>query len=177
MGLFHRLKQLIQPPIEKSKEKSKEKSRLPIDPGDFIEVSLTMYEVVGRTSYPSRKEAVLTIQDGITIRYLWIEERMNPQYVLYAEIDGRMDSYDEVPTTIELEGTTYYMEERYTSLIASKGQTPYPGGGEQLVWQFQSDDTKHLRIEWKDGRYMLYEGSPVIAADVAVLKGTRDPVT
>ena len=30
------------------------------------------------------------------------------------------------------------------------------------VWQYQSDDYKSPRIEWQNGRFMLYEGEKVI---------------
>lgn len=36
----------------------------------MIEVSLVMYELIGKTSMHSRKEIVLTLQDGKDIRYL-----------------------------------------------------------------------------------------------------------
>lgn len=38
----------------------------------MIEVSLVMYELIGKTSMHSRKEIVLTLQDGKDIRYLKI---------------------------------------------------------------------------------------------------------
>ncbi len=41
-----------------------EKSLLTLAPGDMIEVSLVMYELIGKTSMHSRKEIVLTLQDG-----------------------------------------------------------------------------------------------------------------
>lgn len=47
-----------------------EKSLLTLAPGDMIEVSLVMYELIGKTSMHSRKEIVLTLQDGKDIRYL-----------------------------------------------------------------------------------------------------------
>ena len=40
----------------------------------MIEVSLVMYELIGKTSMHSRKEIVLTLQDGKDIRYLKIED-------------------------------------------------------------------------------------------------------
>lgn len=47
-----------------------EKSLLTLAPGDMVEVSLVMYELIGKTSMHSRKEIVLTLQDGKDIRYL-----------------------------------------------------------------------------------------------------------
>ena len=47
-----------------------EKSLLTLAPGDMVEVSLVMYELTGKTSMHSRKEIVLTLQDGKDIRYL-----------------------------------------------------------------------------------------------------------
>jgi hypothetical protein len=82
-----------------------------------------------------------------------------------------MDSMEEVPTIMELDDRAYHMEEHYSGHITTVGKTPFPQGGEQYVWQYQSDDLKLLRIEWQDGRFMLYEGEHVLPADVSVLRG------
>ena len=52
----------------------------------MIEVSLVMYELIGKTSMHSRKEIVLTLQDGKDIRYLKIEDRENTYYKLYTQL-------------------------------------------------------------------------------------------
>ena len=67
----------------------------------MIEVSLVMYELIGKTSMHSRKEIVLTLQDGKDIRYLKIEDRENTYYKLYTPIDGRLDSIDEIPRQLK----------------------------------------------------------------------------
>lgn len=167
MSLFKRIKNLIthvEPPIV-------EKSVLTLSPGDVCEVSLVTYNVTGRTHNRARNAIVLTLQDGIAIRYLTIEERERTVYALYDPIDGRLDSVEEVPTILELDDRTYHMEEQFSGLITASGKTPYMQGGEQHVWQYQSDDMKLLRIEWQDGRFMLYEGESVLPADVRVLRG------
>lgn len=168
MSLFNRLKNILknpEPPMP-------EKSILTVGPGDVIEVSLITYQVTGRTRNTQRNAVLLTIQDGNTVRYLHIEDRERTSYALYAPIDGRMDSFHEVPTTIEMEGTAYFLEEEYSGMVTVAGKTPFQSGGDQYVWQFQSDDRKLLRIEWQDGRFMLYEGESVLPADVQVLRGT-----
>lgn len=107
MSLFKRIKNIM-----KSPEPPKpEKSLLTLAPGDMIEVSLVMYELTGKTSMHSRKEIILTLQDGKDIRYLKIEDRENTYYKLYTPIDGRLDSIDEIPTTIEMDDIEYHMEE------------------------------------------------------------------
>jgi len=167
MSLFKRIKNLItpvEPPIV-------EKSVMTLSPGDICEVSLVTYNVTGRTHNRARNAIVLTLQDGISIRYLTIEERERTVYALYDPIDGRLDSVEEVPTILELDDRTYHMEEQFSGLITAIGKTPYMQGGEQHVWQYQSDDMKLLRIEWQNGRFMLYEGESVLPADVRVLRG------
>ncbi|OBZ10314.1 DUF4178 domain-containing protein [Bacillus sp. FJAT-26390] len=167
MSLFKRIKNLItpaEPPII-------EKSIMTLSPGDVCEVSLVTYNITGRTHNRARNAIVLTLQDGISIRYLTIEERERTVYALYDSIDGRLDSIDEVPTILELDDRTYHMEEQFSGFIIASGKTPYMQGGEQHVWQYQSDDMKLLRIEWQDGRFMLYEGESVLPADVRVLRG------
>ncbi|HZG82138.1 MAG TPA: DUF4178 domain-containing protein, partial [Brevibacillus sp.] len=52
------------------------------------------------------------------------------------------------------------------------GKAPFSASGEQYIWQFQSDQRQLLRIEWQDGRFMLYEGETVLPADVQVLRGS-----
>lgn len=167
MSLFKRIKNLITPvapPIV-------EKSVMTLSPGDICEVSLVTYNVTGRTHNQARNAIVLTLQDGISIRYLTVEERERTVYALYDPIDGRLDSVEEVPTILELDDRTYHMEEQFSGLITAIGKTPYMQGGEQHVWQYQSDDMKLLRIEWQNGRFMLYEGESVLPADVRVLRG------
>ncbi|WP_379126996.1 DUF4178 domain-containing protein [Paenibacillus sp. sgz500958] len=148
-----------------------EKSMLQLAPGDICEVSLVTYEVTGRTHNRGRNAVVLTLRDGSRISYLHIEEREQTQYSLYRPIDGRLDNPAEVPATIELDEHTYYLEEEYDGYVVSVGQTPFMNGGDQHVWQYQSDDFALLRIEWQNGRFMLYEGEKVITGDVRVIRG------
>ncbi|CAM4216686.1 DUF4178 domain-containing protein [Paenibacillus alkaliterrae] len=167
MSLLKRIKNLLTP----SQPAVAEKSILTLSPGDVCEVSLVTYKVTGRTNNRARNAVVLTLQDGVDIRYLAIEERERTTYALYSPIDGRLDSIDEVPTILELDDRSYHMEEQFSGLIAASGKTPYMQGGEQHVWQYQSDDMKLLRVEWQNGRFMLYEGESVLPADVRVLRG------
>ena len=148
-----------------------EKSILTLSPGDICEVSMVTYQVTGRTQNQSRNAVVLTLQDGTATRYLGIEDREKTVFVLYEAIDGRLDSTFEVPTILELDDQSYHLEEQFAGLITTSGKTPYMQGGEQHVWQYQSDDMRHLRIEWQDGRFMLYEGEAVLPGDVSVLRG------
>ncbi|MBO7744906.1 DUF4178 domain-containing protein [Paenibacillus sp. MWE-103] len=168
MGIFSRIKNIIAKP----EPPRAEKSMLTIGPGDVCEVSLVTYEVIGRLQNRQRNLIVLTLRDGSSIRYLTIEERERTVYALYEPIDGRLDSVEEVPTELELDDRTYHLEEQYSGFVAAVGKTPFVQGGEQYVWQYQSDDQKLLRIEWQDGRFMLYEGDSVLPADVRVLRGT-----
>ncbi|SFS60735.1 DUF4178 domain-containing protein [Paenibacillus sp. BC26] len=168
MSLFKRIKNIMAKP-EPAKV---EKSVLTIGPGDVVEVSLVTYQVVGRLHNRQRNLIVLTLQDGSAIQYLTIEERERTEYALYNSIDGRLDSVEEVPTELELDDRVFHLEEQYSGLVTATGKTPFVQGGEQYVWQYQSDDMKLLRIEWQDGRFMLYEGEDVLPADVRVLRGS-----
>jgi Domain of unknown function (DUF4178) len=168
MGIFSRIKNIVAKP----EPPRAEKSMLTIGPGDVCEVSLVTYTVVGRLQNRQRNIVVLTLQDGSAIRYLTIEERERTVYGLYEPIDGRLDSVEEVPTELELDDRVYHMEEQYSGFVTAAGKTPFVQGAEQYVWQYQSDDQKLLRIEWQDGRFMLYEGEDVLPADVRVLRGT-----
>lgn len=168
MRLFKRIRNLLAKP----EPPEAPRSMLTLGPGDFCEVSLVTYQIIGRSQNPRRKSVVLTLQDGSEIRYLLIEEREQTIFALYKPIDGRLDSVQEVPMKMELDGVMYHLEEQYSGFVATVGKTPFAGGGEQSVWQFQSDDRKLLRIEWLDGRFMLYEGEAVLPADVEVIRGT-----
>jgi len=168
MGLFRRVKNLMKTP----EPLEAERSPLTMEPGDVCEVSLVTYQVTGRTKPIGRNSVWLTLRDGTDIRYLSVEERASVAYGLYSAIDGRLDSVDEVPTEIELDGVSYYLEEQYSSRIVDAGSTPFrSAGGELYVWQYQSDGRKLLRVEWQDGRFMLYEGESVLPADVKWLRG------
>ncbi|MCT1400740.1 hypothetical protein AK95_12550 [Paenibacillus sp. LC231] len=149
-----------------------EKSMLQLAPGDICEVSLVTYEVTGRVHNRGRNAVVLTLQDGSTIAYLHIEERETVQYALYTPIDGRLDSPDEVPSIIDLDDHVFHLEEEYGGHVSITGRTAFTQSGEQHVWQYQSDDYKLLRIEWQNGRFMLYEGEKVIPGDVRVIRAT-----
>ncbi|WP_433946635.1 DUF4178 domain-containing protein [Paenibacillus sp. SN-8-1] len=151
---------------------AREKSMLDLNPGDICEVSLVTYEVVGNVRNPGRNATMLSLKDGNDIRYLHIEEREILQYALYDPIDGRLDNPNEVPTTIDLDDKSYHLEEEYAGNVIIKGRTPFRQGGEQHVWQFQSDDYRLLRIEWQDGRFMLYEGDKTISGDVKVIRAS-----
>lgn len=168
MSLFKRIANLMKKP----EPALVERKILDVVPGDIIEVSFVTYQVTGRTKNTSRNAVLLTLQDGNTIQYLHIEDREKTEYELYTPIDGRLDSIDEIPTSIELEGTMYHMEEQYTGRTVIVGKAPFHTAGEQYVWQFQSDDRKLLRIEWQDGRMMMYEGEWIIPADVHILRST-----
>lgn len=167
MSIFKRIKNILSKP----EPVKVEKSILTLTAGDVCEVSLVTYQVTGRTQNRSRNAVVLTLQDGTAIRYLSIEERERTVYALYESIDGRLDTFDEVPTILELDDRTYHMDEHFSGMITASGKTPFLQGGEQHVWQYQSDDLKLLRIEWLDGRFMLYSGESVLPADVHVLRG------
>ena len=148
------------------------KSMLNLSPGDICEVSLVTYEVTGRTHNRGRNAVVLTLRDGSEIAYLHIEEREQLQYALYKPIDGRLDNPAEVPTTLELDDNVFFLEEEYEGHVSVTGQTPFMNGGEQHVWQYQSDDSRLLRIERQNGRFMLYEGEKVIPGDVRVIRAS-----
>jgi len=168
MSLFQRVKNLMAKP----EPPKAEKSMLQLGPGDVCEVSLVTYQITGRTQNRQRNAVVLTLQDGADIRYLHIEERERLVFSLYTPIDGRLDSPDEVPTTMELDDLLYHLEEQYAGYVLATGRTPFKQGGEQHVWQYQSDNMKLLRIEWQDGRFMLYEGEWTLPADVKVIRGS-----
>ncbi|WP_028401234.1 DUF4178 domain-containing protein [Ectobacillus panaciterrae] len=168
MSLFNRIKNIVKKP----EPPKAEKSVLSLEPGDIIEVSLVTYEIIGKTRMHERSEIFLTLQDGRTVRYLKIENREKVYYELYAPIDGRLDSINEIPTTIEMEDTAYYMEEQYSCRASVTGRTPFAQSGEQHIWEFQSDNRKLLRIEWQEGRTMMYEGESVLPADVQVIRAT-----
>lgn len=169
MRLLQRIKNILHTPEPRIEG---EKSMLTLIAGDVCEVALVMYEVIGKTRHDRRNSVMLTLQDGATIRYLFIEEREQLNYILYSSIDGRMDSINEVPTSMELDERMYYLEEQFEGNITSSGKTPFMQGGEQSVWQYQSDDMAFLRIEWQDGRFMLYEGESILPAEVRVIRGS-----
>jgi hypothetical protein len=168
MGLFDRIKNLVTKPEPEKPQRTVFDMR----EGDIVEVSLVSYEVIGRVDNQGRKERMVTLRDGNDIRYLHIENRETLVFALYDPIDGRLDSFNEVPTTIELDDTEYYMEENYSGRVHASGKTAFSSSGEQYVWRFQSDNRKFLRIEWQQGRFMMYEGEMVLPADVQVVRGT-----
>lgn len=168
MSIFKRIKNILAKP----EPVQEEKSMLSLTAGDVCEVSLVTYQVTGRTQNRSRNAVLLTLQDGTDVKYLAIEERERTVYELFESIDGRLDAIDEVPTILELDDRVYHLEEQYAGFIQCTGKTPFKQGGEQHVWEYQSDDMKLVRIEWQDGRFMLYAGEEVLPADVRVLRGT-----
>ena len=168
MSVFKRIKNIMKNP----EPPKTEKSILTLGPGDIAEVSLATYEVIGRTTSVKQSETFLTLQDGNIIRYLKIEQREKLYYKLYSPIDGRLDSIHEIPSTIEMDDVMYHLEDQYACYVSVIGHTPFSAAGEQHIWEFQSDNRKLLRIEWQDGRMMMYEGEAVLPADVQVIRAT-----
>lgn len=168
MNMWDRLKGMLRRP----EPPRAAKTVLDSAPGDALEVSLVMYEVIGKMSSSGRKEAMITLKDGAAIRYLYVEQRETADYILYEEIDGRLDQFHEVPSTIELDDMVYYLEEEYTAWTTMAGRTPFTAPGEMNVWRFQSDDRRLLRIEWMQGRFMLYQGERLLASDVQLFGGS-----
>jgi hypothetical protein len=168
MSLWKRINNLFSKPAPPPVQKS----ILSLSPGDICEVALVTYEVTGRVQNRSRNAVMLTLQDGASIAYLYIEERETLQYALYEPIDGRLDTPNEVPTTIELDDRSFFLEEEYDGNVSIVGKTPFTQSGEQHIWQYQSDDYHLLRIEWQHGRFMLYEGEKVIAGDVKIIRAS-----
>lgn len=168
MSMFKRIKNLLTPAAPAPEEKS----ILTLEAGDIIEASLMTHVVAGRVKNTNRNAIVLTLQDGNDLRYLHIEERETDCFYLYEPIDGRLDSIDEIPETIEMDDTLFHLEEQYNGPVTVSGKTPFSQHGEQYVWQFQSDDSKYLRIEWQDGRMMMYEGEKLLAGDVKIIRSS-----
>ncbi|HUC92189.1 MAG TPA: DUF4178 domain-containing protein [Paenibacillus sp.] len=169
MSLFKRLRNLIGGPAPAP---AAERSILTVGPGDVCEVSLITYQVTGSIRNHQRNTAMLTLQDGTDFRYLLIEERELTVFALYAPIDGRLDSIEEVPMTLELDDRVFHMEEHYAGFVVPAGKTPFMRGGDQAVWNYQTDDKRLLRVEWMDGRFVLYEGETVLPADVRIIRGS-----
>ncbi|MDF2834614.1 MAG: hypothetical protein K0Q63_254 [Paenibacillus sp.] len=171
MSIFKRIKGIMKRP----EPQAAPRSILATGPGDVCEVSLVTYQVIGRVLNSRRRTTMLTLQDGAELTYLLVEERETNAYSIFSPIDGRLDSITEVPMTLELDGRTYHLEEHYAEYVTTMGKSPFMQGGEQSVWRFQSDDRKLLRIEWLEGRFMIYEGEDVLPADVEVLEGKAMP--
>ncbi|XJZ28040.1 DUF4178 domain-containing protein [Bacillota bacterium Lsc_1132] len=167
MKIFRRLKNMFQ----KTKKPIKDDKDTAVHLGDVVEIAMVTYQVIGRTEDPQWNAVMLTLENGSQIQYLLIEHREKNIYSLFQPIDGRMDTFHEIPTTLEIDDSIYYLEEQYSGLIKTEGRTPLPNG-EQYVWKFQSDERKLARIEWQDGKFMLYEGESVMPAEVRVLRGT-----
>lgn len=166
MSLFHRIINLVkkpEPPIE-------EKTPYTLSIGDIVDLSFNSYTVAGRVLFPQRQEAFFTIKDGSTIKYLRVAKREKLELSLYEAIDGRLEDINEVPTTIEMEGTLYHMEDQAVGAAHSSGDTPFASSSERYLWDFQSDNWKLLRIEWQAGQMMLYEGEDVLPMDVRIIQ-------
>ncbi len=168
MRIFRRLKNMFQ----KTKEPIREEEKTTVHLGDVVEIAMVTYQVSGKIEDSQRYSVMLTLENGSQIQYLLIERREKNIYSLFQPIDGRMDTFNEIPTTLEIDDSIYYLEEQYSGVIKTEGRTPLPNSGEQYVWKFQSDERKLARIEWQDGRFMFYEGESVIPAEVRVLRGT-----
>lgn len=166
MSLFHRIINLVkkpEPPIE-------EKTPYSLSIGDIVDLSLNSYTVAGRMLFPQRQEAFFTLKDGSTIKYLRVAKREKLELSLYEAIDGRLEDINEIPTTIEMEGTLYHMEDQAVGVAQSSGETPFVSSNERYLWDFQSDHWKLLRIEWQAGQMMLYEGEDVLPMDVRIIQ-------
>ncbi|WKB37290.1 DUF4178 domain-containing protein [Terrilactibacillus sp. S3-3] len=168
MSVFKRIINLMKkpaPPLE-------EKTPYTLTVGDIVEISFVSYTVAGKTVFPRQHAVLFTLKDGSLIKYLKVTKRERLAFELYEPIDGRLDDINEIPTTLEMDGVVYHMEDQSAGPVRTTGDTPFSSSDEQYVWNFQSDDRKLLRIEWQDGRMMLYEGESVLPADVRTIQGS-----
>lgn len=166
MSVFRRIINLVkkqEPPIE-------EKTPFTLSTGDIVDISFASYTVGGKMFFPQRQEAFLTLKDGSTIKYLRVAKREKQELSLYEAIDGRLEDINEIPSTIEMEGTLYHLEDQAISVAHSSGDTPFSSSDERYLWDFQSDDRKLLRIEWQAGQMMLYEGEAVLPMEVRIIQ-------
>lgn len=168
MSLWKRVRNLVQKP----EAPKTEKTPMDMSPGDICEVSLVTYQVVGRTDWRARSLVWYTLRDGSQIRYLRIHKQEQLEYSLFEPIDGRLDSVDEVPSELELDGSWYYLDDHYNGYVQVVGDTPFGVNGEQHAWEYQADNRRKLRIVWHDGRFGLYEGESVLSADVRIIRQT-----
>ncbi|GAA3322721.1 hypothetical protein GCM10020331_043730 [Ectobacillus funiculus] len=128
--------------------------------------------MIGRTTSVKRSETFLTLQDGNIIRYLKIEQREKLYYKLYSPIDGRLDSIHEIPSTIEMDDVMYHLEDQYACYVSVIGHTPFFLQLENSTYgNFNRITEKLLRIEWQDGRMMMYEGEAVFTGRRASYTG------
>lgn len=165
MSIFQRIANLIkkpEPPIA-------EKTPYTLAVGDIVEISLNSYTVAGKTFFPQRREAFFTLKDGSAIRYFRVEMRETAELALFSAIDGRLEHIDEIPATIEMDGTIYHLEDQAVEAARASGDTPFPSSEARYLWDFQSDDHQLLRIEWQAGQMMLYEGQRVLPMDVDII--------
>lgn len=166
MSIFNRIVNLMkkpEPPIE-------ERTPYTLTVGDIVELSLESYTVVGRTFFPQRREAFFTLKDGSAIKYFRVVKREKLDLALYAAIDGRLEDINEIPMTIDMEGTLYHMEDQAIGVAHASGDTPFSSTDERYLWNFQSDNGDLLRIEWQAGQIMLYEGEDVLPMDVSIIE-------
>lgn len=166
MSIFHRIVNLMkkpEPPIE-------EKTPYTLTLGDIVDISLASYTVAGRAFFPQRREAFFTLKDGSAIKYFRVVKREKLDLALYEAIDGRLEDINEIPTTIEMEGTLYHLEDQAIGAAHASGDTPFSSTEERYLWDFQSDNGKLLRIEWQAGQMMLYEGEDVLPMDVSIIQ-------
>lgn len=165
MSIFQRIYNLVkkpEPPIV-------EKTPFTLRPGDIVDISLNSYTVSGRTFFPQRREIFYTLKDGSAVSYFRVIKRETLDLGLYQAIDGRLENMEEIPSTIEMDGTQYHLEDQAAGPAQSSGDTTFPSSEERYLWDFQSDQHQLLRIEWQAGQMMLYEGAQVLAMDVSII--------
>ena len=138
-----------------------EKSMLQLAPGDICEVSLVTYEVTGRVHNRGRNAVVLTLQDG-EHHCLSSYRRTRNGSVCVIHSDRWAAGFSGRGSIHHRFGRSCISSGRgIRGHVSITGRTALRKAGSS-VWQYQSDDYKLLRIEWQNGRFMLYEGEKVI---------------
>jgi hypothetical protein len=146
--------------------------------GDIINVDLEEYVVSGKLVYFDRGYAphriAYYLQNGNSISCLLVEKGRTYECFLCQFVEGALDSPDDVPTQLDLNGEVSYMlENQRTDLVRAEGNTDFRANDEVMLWRYFATEGRYFFLQWQDGKFVAMEGTQTPAGQIKFLKGSR----
>jgi hypothetical protein len=143
--------------------------------GDIVSVGLNEYVVSGKVvyfdrGYPPHRYAYY-LQDGAEISCLIVEKGRVYECFHCTFLEGGLDTPDDVPTHLEINGSTGYdLEHQRHDLTRTEGNTDFRTGDEVIVWKYFGNGDNSFYLLWQDGKFIALQGERTRNADIKFMK-------
>ncbi|MCU6794787.1 MULTISPECIES: DUF4178 domain-containing protein [Paenibacillus] len=146
--------------------------------GDIVNVDLEEYIVSGKQIYFDRgfppHRIAYYLQNGNTISCLLVEKGRTYECFICEFVEGALDSPNDVPTSLEVNGgITYTLESQRSDMVRIEGNTDFRGSEDVMLWRYFGPDGQYFFLQWQDGKFVAMEGTKTPAGQIKFMKGGR----